>query len=88
MEDLGGGGQEATEEDMQQERKEETVATDVRMGKELDEVPEDFETGEQDDSQKVLMRKVDDDPALFLQRKFAHQVRTKGMKPKNKDQTW
>ena len=88
MEDLGGGGQEATEEDMQQERKEETVATDVRMGKELDEVPEDFESGEQDDSQKVLMRKVDDDPALFLQRKFAHQVRTKGMKPKNKDQTW
>lgn len=75
MEDLGGGGQEATKEDMEKERKEETVATDVRKGKELDEVPEDFESGKQDESQKVLMRKVDDDPALFLKRKFAYQLK-------------
>ena len=87
-EDLGGGGQEATKEDMEQERKEETVSTDVRTGKEMDEVPDNFESGKQDNSQKILMRKVDDDPALFLKRKFAHQVKKKGLKPKNKDVKW
>ncbi len=87
-EDLGGGGQEATKEDMEKERKEETTNTDIRKGKELDEVPDNFESGKQDESQKILMRKVDDDPALFLKRKFAHQAKKKGLKPKNKDVKW
>jgi len=85
-EDLSGGGQEATKKDMEKERLEETVNTDVRKGKELDEVPEDFQSGKQDPAQKVLMRKVDDDPALFLQRKFRYQVKKDGVKPvKNLD---
>jgi len=88
MEDLGGGGQEATEEDMQQERKEETASTDIRKGKELDEVPDDIEFGKQEGAQKILMRKVDDDPALFLKRKFAHQVKVKGLKPKDPHIKW
>ncbi len=88
MEDLGGGGQEATKEDMEQERKEETVATEIRKGKELDEVPDDFESVKQDNTQNVLMRKVDDDPALFLKRKFAHQVKTKNLKPDNNLKKW
>ncbi|MEA3461623.1 MAG: VWA domain-containing protein [Bacteroidota bacterium] len=88
MEDLGGGGQEATKEDMEKERKEETANTDIRKGKELDEVPDNFETGKQDESQKILMRKVDDDPALFLKRKFAHQVKTKGIKPETEGDKW
>lgn len=87
-EDLGGGGQEATEEDMQQERKEETVATEMRTGKEMEEVPEDFESGKAENSQKVLMRKVDDDPSLFLQRKFKHQVKTRNLKPKADLDKW
>ncbi len=87
-EDLGGGGQEAKEEDMKQERKEETVGTDMRTGKEMDEVPPDFESGKSENSQKVLMRKVDDDPSLFLKRKFKHQVKTKKLKPNNKSITW
>ena len=87
LEDLGGGGQEATEDDMKKERKEETVGTDMRTGKEMDEVPPDFESGKSDNSQKVLMRKVDDDPSLFLKRKFKHQVKTKRLKPNNKT-TW
>jgi Ca-activated chloride channel family protein len=87
-EDLGGGGQEATKEDMEKERKEETVTTELRKGKELDEVPDNFETGKQDESQKILMRKVDDDPALFLKRKFAHQVKTKGIKPEKEGDKW
>jgi Ca-activated chloride channel family protein len=88
MEDLGGGGQEATKEDMEKERKEETATTDIRKGKELDEVPDNFESGKQDESQKILMRKVDDDPALFLKRKFAHQLKTKGNKPENEGIEW
>ncbi|MCA0930875.1 VWA domain-containing protein [Lutimonas saemankumensis] len=88
MEDLGGGGQEATEEDMKQERKEETVGTDMRTGKEMDEVPPDFESGKSENSQKVLMRKVDDDPSLFLKRKFNHQVKTHRIQPRNKEITW
>jgi Ca-activated chloride channel family protein len=87
-EDLSGGGQKATKEDMEQERKEETVNTDVRKGKELEEVPENFEAGEADNSQKVLMRKVDDDPSLFLKRKFAHEVKVKKMKPKKGLKKW
>ncbi len=88
MEDLGGGGQEATKDDMEKERKEEIANTDIRKGKELDEVPDNFESGKQDESQKILMRKVDDDPALFLKRKFAHQVKTKGNKPENEGIEW
>ncbi len=87
-EDLGGGGDEATEEEMKKERKEETVATDMRMGKELEEVPDEFEGGKQDDSQKILMRKVDDDPALFLKRKFRYQVKVKQIKPKENQKKW
>ena len=67
---------------------EETVSTDVRKGKELDEVPDDIEFGKQDNSQKILMRKVDDDPALFLKRKFAYQVKTKNIQPKNNGIEW
>jgi Ca-activated chloride channel family protein len=87
-EDLGGGGQEATEEDMKKERKEETVETDTRKGKELDEVPDDFEGGKQDNTQKVLMRKVDDDPSLFLKRKFVYQVKKTKLKPKENLKKW
>ena len=87
-EDLGGGGQEATEEDMKKERKEETVGTDTRTGKEMEEVPDDFKSGKGDNSQKVLMRKVDDDPALFLKRKFKHQVKTDTLKPKANLSPW
>ncbi|MGI9530305.1 VWA domain-containing protein [Lutimonas sp.] len=88
QEDLGGGGQEATKEDMQQERKEETVGTDTRTGKEMEEVPPDFESGKSESSQKVLMRKVDDDPSLFLKRKFKHQVKQKNIKANPQSTTW
>lgn len=76
-EDLSGGGQEATEEDMKKERKEETATTDMRTGKELEELPPDFQPGKKDDSQQVLMRKVDDDPGLFLKRKFKYQAKNR-----------
>ena len=85
---MGGGGQEATEEDIKQERKEETVGTDMRTGKEMDEVPPDFESGNSENSQKILMRKVDDDPSLFLKRKFRHQVKTKNLKVDKNSKTW
>lgn len=89
LEDLSGGGQEATKEDMEKERKEETVATDIRKGKELEDVPDDMQTSsQQQDQSKVLMRKVDDDPALFLQRKFRFQVKKENIKPKPDETKW
>jgi len=89
MEDLGGGGQEATEEDMERERKEETVNTDIRKGQELEEVPDDMGSSIQEqDNSKVLMRKVDDDPSLFLQRKFRFQVTNKDLTPKSDGTKW
>ena len=87
-EDLSGGGQKATEEDMKKERLEETTNTDIRKGKELEEVPENFEAGKKDDAQKVLMRKVDDDPALFLKRKFKYQVKKENIKPPTNIDKW
>ncbi|WP_052158405.1 VWA domain-containing protein [Lacinutrix jangbogonensis] len=76
-EDLSGGGQEATKKDMEKERKEETQETDVRKGKELDELPDDFKSGNGELPKNILLRKVDDDPALFLTKKFSYQVRKK-----------
>lgn len=88
MEDLGGGGQEATQEDMEKERLEETVTTDIRKAKELDEVPEDVGGQIQQDNSKVLMRKVDDDPSLFLKRKFEYQVKKENIKPRADAKKW
>lgn len=87
-EDLSGGGQEATEKDMQKERLEETINTDIRKGKELDELPDDFELGKPNTGPKIMMQKVDDDPSLFLKRKFRHQVKTQNMKPRTKMNKW
>jgi Ca-activated chloride channel family protein len=75
QEDLGGGGQKATKKDMEKERLEETVDTGLRKGKELDELPDDFKSGKGEVPKNILMRKVDDDPALFLTRKFNYQVK-------------
>lgn len=89
MEDLGGGGQEATEEDMERDRKEENVNTDIRKGKELEEVPDDLgSTTRQQENSKVLMRKVDDDPSLFLKRKFEFQVKKENLEPKSDGKKW
>ncbi len=76
-EDLSGGGQEATKKDMEKERKEETTETGKRKGKELDELPDDFKSGKGELPKNILMRKVDDDPALFLTKKFRYQIKRK-----------
>lgn len=87
-EDLSGGGQEATEEDMKKERLEEETDTDIRTAEELDELPEDFKAEANDPSQKFLMRKIDDDPALFIKRKFKYQAKKNKMKPKSNLKKW
>lgn len=88
-EDFSGGGQEATEEDMKKERQEETTDTDVIKGEELEELPDDYDPNKQQiTSQKILLRKVDDDPALFTKKKFKHQVKKQNMKPKNNTTKW
>jgi len=86
-EDLSGGGQKATKKDMEKERLSETVETGKRKGKELDELPDDFKSGKGEIPKNILMRKVDDDPALFLTRKFKYQIKKKQVeieKTKNK----
>jgi len=89
MENLGGGGQEATKKDMETSRNEETVTSNVHTGKELDEVPDDLgQSSIQPMTGTVLMRKVDDDPSLFLRRKFEFQVKEKKLKPKADGKKW
>ncbi|MEL4308199.1 VWA domain-containing protein [Joostella sp. CR20] len=87
-EDLSGGGQEATKEDMKKQRQEETVNSNVHKGKELDEVPDDVQASIQQTDTQILMRKVDDDPTLFLQRKFKYQVKKYNIKPRSNEQAW
>jgi len=89
MEDLGGGGQEATKKDMEKERKEETAETGKRKGKELEDVPDDFKSGKSEGMNKKKKKKVDDDPSLFLKRKFRYQLK-KGIvkKPKKDGVKW
>ncbi len=87
-EDLSGGGQEATKKDMEKERKEETVETEQRKGKELDELPDDFKAGTGELPKNILMRKVDDDPALFLTKKFRYQIKKKLVEVKKPIHKW
>ena len=87
-EDLSGGGQEATKKDMEKERKEETVETEQRKGKELDELPDDFKSGSGELPKNILMRKVDDDPALFLTKKFRYQIKKKIVEVKKSTGKW
>jgi len=87
-EDLSGGGQEATKKDMEKERKEETTEMDKRKGKELDELPDDFKPGKGEMPKNILMRKVDDDPALFLTRKFRYQIKKKQVEVEKTTHKW
>ncbi len=87
-EDLSGGGQEATKKQMEKERLEETVKTETRKGKELEELPDDFKSGEGEIPKNILMRKVDDDPALFLKRKFKYQIKKKQVEAETNIKKW
>jgi Ca-activated chloride channel family protein len=87
-EDLSGGGQEATKKDMEKERKEETTETGERKGKELDELPDDFKAGKGQLPKNVLMRKADDDPSLFLTKKFRYQVKKGLVEIEKTDKKW
>jgi Ca-activated chloride channel family protein len=73
---------------MEKERLEEEVATGKRKGKELDELPDDFKSGKGSIPKNILMRKVDDDPALFLTRKFKYQVKKAQVDVEQTQTTW
>ena len=89
-EDLSGGGQEATKEDMKKERLSEEVQSEIHSAKELDEVPEDFTSkgAGQEAAKKVLMKKVKDDPGQFLAKKFKFQLKRNPQKIKENGNTW
>ncbi|WP_435138736.1 tetratricopeptide repeat protein [Formosa sp. A9] len=88
MEDLSGGGQKATKKDMEKQRLEETVNTGKRKGKEMEELPDDFKSGKGGIPKDILMRKVDDDPALFLKRKFQYQVKHHQVDVEQTETSW
>lgn len=88
MEDLSGGGQKATKKDMEKKRLEENVTTDIRKAKELDEVPADMEGSGKKNQQKVLLQKLDDDPARFLMKKFEYEVKKKNLKLDPDEKPW
>ncbi|WP_194766284.1 VWA domain-containing protein [Tamlana sp. I1] len=88
MEDFSGGGQKATKKQMEKQRMEEEVATGKRTGKEMDELPDDFKSGKGGIPNNILMRKVDDDPALFLTRKFKYQVKKHQVNVEKTQTTW
>lgn len=87
-EDLSGGGQKATKKDMEKQRLEESVKSDIHTAKEMDEVPDDVEVTKQSPGQKVLLRKIDDDPSRFLEKKFEFQVKKEKLKPNPDDKAW
>ncbi len=88
QEDLSGGGQKATKKDMEKERLSETVSTDIQKAKELDEVPDDIGSIAPGQNSKVLLRKIDDDPARFLKKKFEFQVKKETIKPQPDEKPW
>ncbi|MFV0377739.1 MAG: vWA domain-containing protein [Mangrovibacterium sp.] len=87
-EDFSGGGQEATKEDMKKQRLEEESESSKHMGKELDELPDEIDNLSIQRNNDIMMRKVDDDPALFLQRKFAFQAKKNHIKPAADAKKW
>ncbi|MCO4820667.1 MAG: magnesium chelatase, partial [Flavobacteriaceae bacterium] len=67
---------------------EEETETDMRKGKELDELPEDFQSGSGEIPKNILMRKVDDDPSLFLTKKFRYQIKKKQVTAEKTQTDW
>lgn len=68
----------------------------TEMGaKEIDETMLDFfDTGgapapfDQQGAKQSLLRQVEEDPSIFLRRKFAHQLRNRTNKPEPPDESW
>ncbi len=88
QEDFSGGGQKATKKDMEKERLSEMVNTEIQKAKELDEVPDDLSNSAVGDNSKVLLRKINDDPARFLMKKLEYQVKKNNIKPQNNEKPW
>lgn len=78
VEDLPEDGERITDE----------VETDMRKGEELEEVPEDFESGEGSSPQKILLRAISDEPGEFLRRRFKYQSKTHYSTIETPQQTW
>lgn len=53
-----------------------------------------FDTGseppsmDQQGARQSLLRQMEEDPSLFLRRKFAHQLRNRKEKPEAPDEKW
>ena len=65
VDELPKGGKRVTDE----------VETEMRKAKELEEVPDNFESGNGDTPQNVLLRGISEDPSEFLRRRFNYQYK-------------
>ncbi|BDD01910.1 VWA domain-containing protein [Persicobacter psychrovividus] len=74
-EDLSGGGQEATDAQMQEERLAEEAESEVHAAEENDEFLEDSTQEEHIDARMIMIRDVQEDPRQFLKRKFEYQLK-------------
>ncbi len=62
--------------------------TGIRKAEELTEVPEDFQPGQGDNAQDVLLRKISADPSEFLKRKFEYQFKKHYAKTYEQGENW
>lgn len=70
------------------ERITDEVETDQRKGEEQEELPEDFESGEGNSPQNILVRAISDDPSEFLRRRFKYQSKIHYSNIESSAQSW
>jgi Ca-activated chloride channel family protein len=64
------------------------IETDQRKAEEMEEVPDDFQSGTGQTPQNVLLRGISDDPGEFLRRRFKFQQKKYHPDIKDKEEKW
>ena len=64
------------------------VETDMRKAEEMEEVPDDFQSGSGSSPQNVLLRGISEDPSEFLRRRFAFQYKKYHMDQTEEGDPW
>jgi len=64
------------------------VETDQRKAEEMEEVPEDFQSGGGESPQNILLREISADPGEFLRRRFQYQHKKYHPEMKDMDERW
>ncbi len=70
------------------ERVTDEVETDQRKAEEMEEVPEDFQSGSGQTPQNILLREISTDPGEFLRRRFQFQQKKYNPDLKDMEEKW